>query len=280
MPGGLDECEGSMRHDPGSMCSTLILVSIGYTPVSPALPPQQYAMADSCDYVAIALVLIYFLLFCAEGSQLVLALQQRNRIVNYRNGIMLIIFCAALLRVVFWVKVAVPSRGDVTLFLVIFYLPVWLNFAALSLLSVFYANAVYCCSTYSAWPWRVFLGLNAAFLALNVAIACLMREKANNQLQRNSVYALYIAYAVALDVLTALLVCVLGQQFGMQHAGKGASLQLPRPLTHFNMANYLLATCFLARSVCVLLFYYGVLGEGSAAYEVDFNSTHSKTSLS
>lgn len=225
------------------------------------------------DYIALLLAFIYFFLFAAELKQLVDIFWLKNRLLNYRNGIIVIMTFACLLRVVFWSKTAAPTQCPITLFMIFFYLPVWLNFAALSLLSLFYANAIYN-NTYGNWPVRICVGLNVVFLLLNLTIACMLREVTTHHTR---LYVLYICYAIFLDGLTALFVGYFGHRFVSMHAGQGTQFLLPRSVEEFSAVNWILVLAFLGRSVFV-----GVLSSGSIvseeAVKVEFNGSHKHTS--
>lgn len=225
------------------------------------------------DWVAFCLAITYLLLLFALLKQVFDIFWLRNRKINYRNGIVSIMAAASFLRVIFWAKTAVPTHGPITFFMICFYLPIWLNFAALSLLSLFYANTIYK-NQYGNWPWRICVILNILFLALNLTIACLIREVTTHH---GNIYTLYVSYAIFLDGFTALLVGYFGYKFVALHNQPGAQYLLPRSIEEFSAVNWILVLCFLARSVFV-----GVLSSGHIVHprsvKVDFNGPHKHTS--
>eukprot|EP01039_Chlorochromonas_danica_P007355 gene7355-8137_t len=225
------------------------------------------------DYIAFCLTMIYSILFCAEVKQLVDIFWQRNRIVNYRNGIIFFMTFAALLRAIFWAKVTTPSYAPSIIFTLCYYLPVWLIFAALSLLSVFYISAS-ANRHYGKWPWRIWIVSNAVFLGLDLTIGCLMNDVDTHG---NTVYGLYMTYAIFLDALTALLVGFFGHRFVSLHAEDEAQLLLPRSIDNFRVINWILVCCFLGRSTYLALLGSGLVFSHSAA-EISFNGEHKRTS--
>lgn len=98
---------------------------------------------EMLDYVALLLVFAYSSLFIAGGLQLrQIVISRKFKLRTIRNGIIFILTLASLLRIIFWCKVVTPSYSPNQLIMVIYFLPVWMDFAGLSLLAVFYAETL------------------------------------------------------------------------------------------------------------------------------------------
>eukprot|EP01033_Poteriospumella_lacustris_P011101 gene11101-7899_t len=205
------------------------------------------------DVVSLLLTVIYAALFVCEGHQLVCAYYSKNKLYTYRNGIMLVLFCSALLRWLVWGKVTLLDAFyvDNTLMMVLYFLPVWLNFCAISLLCVFYAYAMFD-GFYGAWPWLVTVAINVAFMALNVTIAVLLDY---SDARAPLVYQFYIAYALVLDTSTALVLAYFGYHFHRLSRANTRRLHwflsLPKSPQTFTATNLLIVVCFLLRSLLV-----------------------------
>lgn len=166
---------------------------------------------------------------------------------------MLVLFCSALLRWLVWGKVTLLDAFyvDNTLMMVLYFLPVWLNFCAISLLCVFYAYAMFD-GFYGAWPWLVTVAINVAFMALNVTIAVLLDY---SDALASLVYQFYIAYALVLDTSTALVLAYFGYHFHRLSRANTRRLHwflsLPKSPQTFTATNLLIVVCFLLRSLLV-----------------------------
>lgn len=214
-------------------------------------------MSQSADFgvdvVSLLLTIIYAILFVCEGHQLVSAFYSKNKLYTYRNGIMLVLFCSALVRWLVWGKVTLLDAFyvDNTLMMVLYFLPVWLNFCAISLLCVFYAYAMFD-GFYGSWPWHVTVAINVVFMALNVAIAVLLDYSDS---LASLVYQFYIAYAIVLDTSTALVLAYFGYHFHRLSRANTRRLHwflsLPKSPQTFTAMNLLIVVCFLLRSLLV-----------------------------
>jgi hypothetical protein len=160
---------------------------------------------------------------------------------------------------------------------VIYFLPVWLNFAAISLLSVFYAHALLD-GYYEDLPWNIFLIVNLIFFALNVTIGCLMEDNRIQDHGDDIVYAVYIIYGVFLDGLTALIIGYFGYHFIYNNRSRKTWL-LPRSVKQFAIVNWIIVICFLSRSIFVALLASNIIGSQGNSGTLYFNGKHNVTSI-
>lgn len=239
------------------------------------------------DYVALILCLLYVGLFGLESYQLLQVLYSKNKKSTYRNGIMLLLAFAAWCRIFIWIKVMIPTTLDNALCMVIYFLPVWLNFAAISCLSVFYAHALYneaFPTAYQDLPWYLCICVNVVFCVLNVTIAALMENSGVSAKQAKLLYEVYVGYAVFLDTLTAVIIGYFGYYFFNSPRASRKHWQLPRSPRLFAAINYLIVTCFLLRSIFVLLLNYNRNQDphqfdSKSSGDVIFNGEHPVTSF-
>lgn len=162
------------------------------------------------------------------------------------------------------------------LLMVIYFLPVWLNFAAISLLSVFYANAMLD-GYYQDFPWKICLIMNIIFLILNVTIATLLESTNVSENQNKVFYDVYVIYAIFLDILTACIIGYFGYQFIYNNQSRKNWL-LPRSNKQFAVVNWLIVFCFLTRSLLVGLLSSNIIEQRSNATLI-FNGEHTPTSV-
>jgi hypothetical protein len=231
------------------------------------------------DYVAFILCLLYSVLFLFGFKQFLQIFYLKNRKINYRNGIIVTLLFSSLLRTIFWVKVMVATTVSNTLMMIIFYLPVWLNFCGISLLCVFYANTIYE-DKYGSWPKYICIVFNVIFFVLDITIGCLVDSPMTNQRQNRDIYLCYIYYAVGIDLLCALLIGYFGYYFVYDnnfHSYRHWIL-LPRSIETFAFFNWLIVVCFIVRSVFVFVSSLPNMKDRLHT-ELHFNGDHSVTSL-
>jgi hypothetical protein len=184
-----------------------------------------------------------------------------------------------MLRTIFWIKVCVPNTVSNTLMMIIFYLPVWLNFCGISMLCVFYANTIYE-DRYGSWPKIICIVLNIIFFTLNVTIGCLVDSPTTNQSEHRRIYLCYIYYAVAIDALIALLVGYFGYHFvydNNYHSYRHWIL-LPRSIETFSFINWLIVACFFTRSIFVFLSSIPKVKD-TVHTDISFNGDHPVSSI-
>eukprot|EP01040_Poterioochromonas_malhamensis_P008945 gene8944-9684_t len=184
-----------------------------------------------------------------------------------------------MMRITFWIKVMIPTVIDSTLMMLLFYLPVWLNFTGISLLCVFYANTIFE-DKYGHWPKYICIVLNIIFGILNITIGSLVESASTNQDAHVVMYDCYIYYAVFIDALIALLVGFLGYYFVYDHHYHSYRhwVLLPRSIETFSIINWLIVFCFFIRSIFVFVFSLPVIKQ-SASTEIQFNGNHPVTSV-
>jgi hypothetical protein len=211
------------------------------------------AATPQIDKFALVLGIVYFVLFVCEGQQLVSAYYSKNRLVTYRNGIMLVLFISALCRWLLWIKVVLLDAFyvDNTFMMVLYFFPVWLNFCCISLLCVFYAYVLFE-GYYGNYPWYIAVALNVVFSILNVSIAVLLNLSTADA--TILIYEVYIGYAIFLDTFTALTLGYFSYHFyRMQHRRQRHWLfqSLPKSPETFAAINWVIVVCFLIRSLLV-----------------------------
>eukprot|EP00808_Paulinella_micropora_P000621 g51699.t1 len=106
------------------------------------LPGAGFGMAgeQSDTFLIFTLTLLYLLVVCVAGFQLVRILWFGHAICSFQCGFVLLCLVWGLLRVVFLLH---PSRWPDVLTLFLFWLPLDLQFSTFSLLGVFLANLLY-----------------------------------------------------------------------------------------------------------------------------------------
>lgn len=231
------------------------------------------------DYIAFLLLLLYSLLFLFELRQFIQIFYLKNKKINYRNGIIFALILSAALRIIFWTKVMIPTEASGPVMMTIFYLPVWLNFAGISLLCVFYANTIYE-ERYGSWPKYICIVLNVIFFILDITIGALIDTATTGQSENIVIYRCYIYYAVFIDAFIACLVGYFGYNFvydNNYHSYRHWIL-LPRSIETFAVINWLIVACFFIRSVFVFVFSLPQV-KRSAHTEIEFNGEHGVTPL-
>jgi len=222
------------------------------------------------------LVLFYVFIVGTGVQQTYRAYISRNRFISIRNSIVLLLTISAFLRVILWIKVCVPGSLNDTFMLLMFFLPLWLNFAGLSLLAVFYTEAVYGGKT--PWPMRVYFVFNTVLLVLDVMIATGTAEYVDEATDDDGSFrfsTLSIIYSSTLDFLLAALLCYYGIQFQIlcNETGNALTTWTANSVTIFESINWMLIVIYIFRGIAaaVISRHPEVMGQ------VEFNGEHDPT---
>lgn len=230
------------------------------------------------DYVAFLLLLQYVGLFGVGCHQLSVASKSRNKRLTIRNGIVSILTSATLLRIIFWLKACVPTTISSRTGLFLFFLPVFLFFAGLSLLVVFYAQAITRQSKKQHIPMRVFVLVNSLLLVCNLVIAGELDGEDTPESVKAEMLVAYAVYGSLLDFTLAILLGYYGRQFKRASSTNVLSTRiLPNSLVIFDRVNTVIIAAYLFRGTFTALLSSGKVfpqGEGS----VQFNGEHPVTS--
>jgi hypothetical protein len=210
----------------------------------------------------ISLCFLYFILFGFAIFKLASIANLPNKVTTFRNGILFTLLLESMIRTVYWAITSVrPALQDEfkSLFRVLYFVPVWLNFAGLSLLCTFYAQVSMMKRYNSSVPVKVCFFSNIIFLTLNISFALLAERSKFLQV-------LYISYAVFLDAFTAVCVGYFGSLF-VNKAQSKRQWVLPCSVKVFNTVNRIIVFCFLTRSVLVAILSFGWLDQQSYGAE-------------
>lgn len=229
------------------------------------------------DYVAFALLLLYFAQFGVGCAQLYSCCYSRNKRLTLRNGIVTILTIASFLRVIFWTKACIPTTVSNQFGLIIFFLPVWMNFAGLSLLVVFYAQAI-SANGPSQLPMRICIYVNIILLVVNLVIAGELDSPDTSQPIKTSMFVAYSVYGSFLDFTLALLLGYYGYRFRTASSRSILTTRiLPNSLRIFDAVNWVIVVTYCFRGVfSAILSSNQVLPKGSG--DVEFNGLHPVTS--
>jgi hypothetical protein len=223
------------------------------------------------DFAAIILVLLYSFILFVGCQQLHTAYNSRNKYISIRNGIVALLTLASFVRVILWIKTASPGTLDDTFMMLIFFLPLWLNFCGLSLLAVFYAKAVN--GNKTKWPMRLCLLGNLILLILNVTIATGMAE--NDDKDDQAFDAFSIIYSSTMDFVLAILLFYYGYKFQIacNESGNALTTWTPNSISIFESINWMLIVIYIFRGIAaaVISQHPSILGE------VAYNGNHSPT---
>jgi hypothetical protein len=207
------------------------------------------------DYIALLLVLAYSSLFIAGVLQLrQIIISRKFKLRTIRNGIIFILTFSALLRIIFWCKVATPSFSPNQLIMVIYFLPVWMDFAGLSLLAVFYAETLLGGSDkykqYKYYPIKLCAFVNFIFFLLSLLISVLLNDKATSASTKESIATCFSVYAAFLDFLLSGLLGFLGYKFYDSYTHRKISLRiLPRSIKTFALINWYVVFAYVMRGL-------------------------------
>ena len=230
------------------------------------------------DYAAIVQVCLYTFILITGSQQLHTAYKSRNKSLSIRNGIVALLTLAAFVRIIFWVKTCVPGSLNDEFMMIIFFMPLWLNFCGLSLLVVFYAEAVY--GGKSKWPMRLCALGNIVLLVLNIIIASGIASelKENTKDPSDSDLAFAAAstlYSSSLDFILAILLFIYGYRFQSlcNESGNALTTWTPNSVSIFESINWMLIIVYIFRGIAaaVIAQHPDVLGE------VAYNGNHEPT---
>jgi len=259
------------------------------------------------DYIALLLVLAYSSLFIAGSLQLhQIIVSRKFKLRTIRNGIIFILTLASLLRIIFWCKVVTPSYSPNQLIMAIYFLPVWMDFAGLSLLAVFYAETLLngsdkykqykvfthtLASSYHSisshllhfllqyYPIKLCAFVNCIFFILSLLISVLLNDKATSSGTKESIATGFSVYAAFLDFLLSGLLGFLGHKFYDSYTHRKISLRiLPRSIKTFALINWYVVFAYVARG----LFTAAVGSERMIPVsegEINFNGHHRVTAV-
>lgn len=230
------------------------------------------------DGVALTLGIIFLLLFLLGFSQLLQVLRSNDSNLSLRNAIVLLLTGSAMLRSFFWLKSAFPLSISNQALMIIYFLPIWLDFSGLSGLAVFYANIVNSTGPYKRYPSVVSFFFNFVFLIIDLAISSMLDDPNTSDRTKAFVSSFYQIYSIFLDFLLSILLLYFGYQF-RQVGEQKISYMLPRSFQTFLYVNWLLVTCYAVRGVCNCFFYANEVLPASMRY-VYFSKSHPQTPIS
>jgi len=228
------------------------------------------------DWAGIMLGLFYVFIVGTGMQQTYRAYLSRNRFISIRNSIVLLLTLSAFLRVILWIKVCVPGSLNDTFMLLMFFLPLWLNFAGLCLLAVFYTEAVYGGKT--PWPMRIYFVFNLVLLVLDVTIAtgtAKYVDEANDDDGSFRFSTFSIIYSSTLDFLLAALLCYYGIQFQIlcNETGNALTTWTPNSVTIFESINWMLIVIYIFRGIAAA----AISRHPEVMGQVEFNGDHDPT---
>jgi hypothetical protein len=177
----------------------------------------------------------------------------RNKVTTIRNAIILFLTFSALLRIFFWVKVSLPTELSPEIIMIIYYLPVWLDFAGLSLLAVFYAETLLKASpnlnlSYKNYPLRICIFFNSIFLGVCLTIGILITDDDVDPSMQKFVNSLFSIYASFLDFLLSTMLSYFGYKFYTNYSNKNLTTRiLPRSLKTFASINWYIVIAYIVR---------------------------------
>ena len=229
------------------------------------------------DYVAFVLLLIYGSLFVMGGYQIHKTFESRNKRLTIRNGIVTILTSASLLRIIFWLKACIPTTISSQAGLIVFFLPVWLNFCGLSLLVVFYAQAV--SSSPTLLPMRICILANTALLIANLVIAGELDSPDTSTYFKANMFIAYSVYGSLLDFTLALMLLYYGYRFKTASSRNVLTTRiLPNSLRIFDAVNWIIIAAYMFRGT-----FSAILSSGKVLPKdgggVEFNGDHPVTSV-
>jgi hypothetical protein len=221
------------------------------------------------DPVAITLAILYFILFFTGSYQLLDIVMSNNKKRSQKNMILSFLTLGSILRIVFWIKVTIPTTISDRVMIVIFFLPLWFNFVGLSGLAVFYAKALDLTQAYRRIPIKISIAANIILLLLNFVISITLT---NDHVSEDVVVlgALYIAYATCLDLMLAGILAYLGNKFMHSPAMKNI---LPESVELLGLVNWIVVSCYTVRGIFTPIFVI------LPSTEIEFNGHHRDTSL-
>lgn len=205
------------------------------------------------DYIAITLSILYIFLFIIGVIQIRQIWIARNKKITIRNAIIVFLTFSAVLRIFFWVKVSLPTEFVPEIVMVLYYLPVWLDFAGLSLLVVFYAETLLKASpnlnsAYKNYPLRLCIFFNSIFLGVCLSIGILITDDDADPKTQEIVNSFFSIYATFLDFLLSSMLSYFGYKFYTNYSNKNLTTRiLPRSLKTFASINWYIVIAYIVR---------------------------------
>jgi len=244
----------------------------------------RYSTGKSClrmfDWVSLILLLLYASLLGVGCHQLRTTMRSRNKRVTIRNGIVSILTLSVALRAVFWLKACVPTTMNAAFGMLIFFLPVWMNFAGLSLLVVFYSQIIH---AGSKTPMRLCIFANFCLFTTNLIIVGELADTSdgNDAVEQSNALLAYAIFGPLLDFTLASLLAYYGQRF--KAASKRSVLTTriqPSSLFIFDVVNWIIIVAYLFRGIFTALLSSGKvlpLNQGSVAFQGEHAVTSATT---
>lgn len=193
---------------------------------------------------------------------------------------MLLVTGSSFMRVFFWIVVLISSNlFAAQLVMAIFFLPVWLDFAALSLLAVFYAETVYG-EELDRLPRQACFVINLIFFALNLTISLILDDARTSEHTEKIVAIIYIVYAAFVDFFISVMLAFLGHRFIAHNTSetKVKKWVLPRSIREFATVNWTIVSCYCLRGVLVSIFSTQAVAPYTAT-KVNWEAQHPVTPL-
>jgi hypothetical protein len=133
--------------------------------------------------------------------------------------------------------------------LILYFIPIWGNVFAISLLTVFYLETWLSAKSSKPiklilTPIQICLTLNFIFFIIAVSIITVISQKSNYS---NVMTSIYEGYAAFLDLFLAFSLCILGYNFYMDFLQKGTKVLLPKNITTFYIINCLVTLTYFVR---------------------------------
>lgn len=209
------------------------------------------------DPVAIILTLLYLVIFLSGAVQVKQILfTRRFKRATIRNCIISILTLSCLLRVIFWCKVASPTYASEQVISLIFFMPVWMNFFALSFLASFYGETLILgasdvrYSRYKDYPVRLCLAVNFVLFVLCLTLSLVISRNGASDQTKTDLAVAFSLYASLLDFVLAGLLGILGYAFYNNYAQRSATTRiLPRSVRTFAAINYYIVCVYILRGM-------------------------------
>lgn len=161
--------------------------------------------------------------------------------------------------------------------LILYFIPIWLNVFALSLLSVFYLETwISSALKFKFKTIYICLVLNFIFLIIAIIIIIFISQKSNHS---DVMVSIYEGYAAFLDISLSALLFGLGYNFYITSNKKKSTKLLPvKKLSTFHIINCLISTTYLIRGIFSLIIALQIQLPFNVS--VDFSEYHDPTSSS
>lgn len=236
---------------------------------------RRIFLAMKVDEIALLLSFFYCILVCLGSFQLIQVFRSHDSNTSIRNIIVLFLTVSAAFRMIFWVKSSFPCDFPMEFLIVLYFLPVWLDFSGLSGLSLFYSRILFPVEYNKKYPKRILIGFNSIFLLLNIAMCVMINNSRVTDDNQRLISSLYTLYSICLEYLLSFLLLVLGILF-QQSASTSIISMLPRSIHTFLMVNWLVVVCYALRgTITALAFRNGAIP--ASMEHVSFSKYHSTT---